>query len=312
MSNNRLESFPILSKNDKNKLNNYLLKVKIIPKSTIDGVEKEIKEEESDFGVKILSSEDTNWTCSNNNLKFTIELNLNEPQKLYDEFDLALPNSKIAIGLMISCKNSNFCEYYDILDLPYNSYSCNTIKNINFNKMNLRREVKLNFFLYLKNIENVEDNRHANKIGTNLGEILEIKYMIEGSSSEFNIQEVNVADKPLWYFDIDINDLNQDLYDNCKIFVNMDNKLYDKFDLKETKETKVRVIWIEIYTRFIYEILLAAYQADFDYQEQYDSNSVGNFVKFYTEILDISKEDLNNTLELYDKLKVYIQNKLFS
>lgn len=313
MKNNILESFPILSSNEKKKIADKYFNLEIQPMTTINNEEKNIifEIDNNNKNIYYLKPDETEWSCKTNDLKLQIKVKFSDVKVFYDEFNLTNKESVLGLGVKVICKNSRFHKYIKFNSMTYHDDTYCDEKNIlvnEKNKRNLTREVKLEFFIYLEKSNNPEDNMHAKIKGTNFGEIKEVDLILEGDDPEFNINEVEEKDKPFIYFDIDWTDLNDEFFSMCKIYINKSSKYHDKIDLKESNDSS-DYIWIETFTNFFTEILFRA-NCDYDENEDYDIGSVGHFVRRYIKDMDLTKETIEDRMRLYEVIKYNIEKRI--
>ena len=256
-----------------------------------------------------LSSSDDKYDLSNNNLSIRGCVSIENIRSLYgkenDYSKVALDDTVIGISLnaysLASKRNitkpigeikldneNNISIYYDI-DFPAGALADKLFVSLNF---------------YIKEAK-TKSNIFATIDGTILGSIYNAIINLEGTGSIFPIRVVSSKDEPLWYVDLNYDDLN-DVFCQNNICLNINSSHYD-FDKIGSQDITIenKTIWKEILSTFFLQIIIGLSdneKSELYMEDNYDEGSIGLFLQYIVKSLEIDKQFLSDPIALNKKL----------
>lgn len=160
--------------------------------------------------------------------------------------------------------------------------------------------------LYVKEV-NTKSNIFASIEGTILGTINTTIINLEGNGSIFPVKVVSSNSEPLWFVDLNYDDLN-DPFGQNRICLNINSAHvdFDKIGSQDITRDN-NAMWKEIFASFFSQIFLGLSQNDkndiFD-NGSFDEGSIGLFLKYILESFDIDKSMLDNPVLLNKKILI--------
>jgi hypothetical protein len=185
-----------------------------------------------------VNEEDSMWSPSENELRFLQNLTIKDPSILFGEEGVTCNENIIGIAAHIHSKESGFQKTVDFGAIRNLEESRNIQIDYYFPPSSIRGIVNLDFFFYVKEVNNTK-SFFANKSGMLLSNenLNSIELVVDGSGSSFPMTEFEDKDGPLWKIEKNWIDAEEDIFEvsNVNISLNTKHKLFP--ELK--KETRV-------------------------------------------------------------------------
>ena len=311
--NNVLESFVLLDDN----LIEHLCVKNSISASYIynnDNSQLNLEKLNDELEDYYLSALDDNYSVAKNNLCIYGCVNIDNIDSLYGKDNnfqrIALDDTVIGVALngysLVS--KHNFTKSIGEITLDNNSASI--MYNIDFPTGALADKLFLSINLYVKEAK-TKSNVYATIDGTVLGTIYNATINLEGTGSIFPIRIVSEKDEPLWYIDLNYDDLNDAFcQNNLCLNINSSHNDFDKIGSKDiTPDNKA--MWKEILASFFSQILVSLSDGEKNeiFKENiYEEGSIGLFLQYILENFGIDKPILDNSILLNKKILLGIDN----
>lgn len=246
------------------------------------------------------------WEPNENDLSVYREMKINNINQLFDVNGIADGNTTLGLGAKIHSKTSDFSK---TIDLGYEIRKGDLIDKLEFNytfePSTLRGNIFVEIFIYNKiNPENVLG--FANEKGINLGVIDVFEIIVDGDGSAFPIVEVKKQDEPLWKLVMNWNDLNNELFDqdNVRLEINVKHKMYD-YIFKDSKPS--RVLLFEIMSNVMSQIIFkAVYDPLYDPASK-EEQSITSVVEYWVEVYNV---DITSFENISHSLRLNLENEM--
>ena len=312
--NNVLESFVSL---DDNLIQHLYVKNSMIASYLNDNNRVKLKLEKinNELEEYYLSSLDDNYNLAKNNLCIHGCVNIQNIKSLYGKDNdfprIALDDTVIGIALngysLVS--KHNFTKSIGEITLNDDN-SSSVIYNIDFPTGALADKLFLSINLYVKEAK-TNSNIYATIDGTVIGTIYSAIINLEGTGSIFPIRIVSEKEEPLWYIDLNYNDLN-DAFCQNNICLNI-NSSHNDFDKIGSQDITLdnKAMWKEILAAFFSQTLVSLSDGEKNdiYKENiYNDGSIGLFLQYILENFDIDKPILDNPILLNKKILLGLDN----
>lgn len=177
----------------------------------------------------IINEVDPNWSPIEHNLKVEQEFNLSSPDKLFGDEGVTNRENTLGLACHIYSKTSNFQTTVHVGDIINTTQEMTIPFQYEFEPNSIGGTIYFDFYIYLKEIR-VEEDSTANSIGTNLMDEPLEQYVIivDGSGSEFPIEEINDPTQPLWRVEMNWTDIYEDLFNSnaVRIILNQAHELF--------------------------------------------------------------------------------------
>lgn len=222
---------------------------------------KEIILNESFDGILTINEYDSMWSPSENDLEVSQLFRFENPSVLFGEAGVTMPMNKIGLAVHLHSKTSNFQKTLNVGTIR-NTENTEEIRFYHhFPPASLRGDIKLDFFLYLK--ESTESfNQHAAKVGMILseGDIENIEIVIDGDGSAFPMSEFQDKSGPLWRLEKNWVEANIDTFDSSNINLSL-NTAHPLFrQIKDGKTAVSRAlmgdIMVQAMSMIIQEVII--------------------------------------------------------
>lgn len=164
-----------------------------------DNMKKEIDLTKCENKIIVVNEFDDQWTPSDNDLIFSTEINIMQPQELFGEAGVTLKSNTLGVAVHLHSKSSFFQKTINIGEITYSEKEISIPFNYIFDKDYLRGEIQLDFYIYLKDIYEQYDV-HANIPGMIVSDddLFSYNLILDGIGSVFPITEFQDKNGPLW------------------------------------------------------------------------------------------------------------------
>ena len=307
--NNVLESFITL---DDNIINHLNIKNSFSASYLIDNnnfqlnLEKLIDDSEEYY----LSSSDDNYSITKNNLCIRGCINVENIGCLFgkeSEYSrIALDDTVIGVSLNAYSVVSKRNITKPIGEFSISDSQSSIIYDISFPIGALADKLFISINLYVKDAK-TKSNIFASIDGTILGNIYSAIINLEGTGSIFPIRVVASNDEPLWYVDLNYDDLNDAFcQNNLCLNINSSHNDFDRIGSQDiTLENKA--MWKEILASFFSQIIISLNDNEKNelYQDDiYGDGSIGLFLQYIIKNFNIDKQVLDNPILLNKKILI--------
>ena len=166
----------------------------------IDGEKIEAQVEKNEEGAIEVNKLLPDWFPNGCDLEYHQEFHIGNPGAFFGNHSVTDKENKIGLAVHVSSRTSMFQETipldYEIEDTPQD-IKLNFTKK--FKRDELRGEVKIGFFFYLKSVKKIHQFQ-ADRPGMTLsdGNFFETCLIVDGSGSAFPITETEIPCGPLW------------------------------------------------------------------------------------------------------------------
>lgn len=186
----------------------------------------EIPKEETQV---VINEADANWSPIEHNLKVEQEFIFSKPNKLFGDGGVTDEANTLGLACHIYSKTSNFQTTVHIGDIIYTNREIRLLFKYDFEPNSIGGSIYFDFYIYLKELK-VEKSSTANIVGTNLMEepLEQLAVIVDGSGSEFPIEEINDPAQPLWMVEMNWTDIYEDLFNSnsLRIILNQAHELF--------------------------------------------------------------------------------------
>lgn len=256
-----------------------------------------------------LSSSDDKYNLAVNNLFIQGCVSLENIKSLYgkeiDYSRIALDDTIIGVSINAYSLVSKRNITKPIGDIKLvNENNLNISYNIEFPMGALADKLFISLNLYVKEAK-TKSNVFASIDGTVLGSIYSAVINLEGTGSIFPIRVVSSKEDPLWYVDLNYDDLNDAFcQNNICLNINSSHSDFGKIGSQDiTIENKT--LWKEILATFFLQIIMrlnANEKDDLYKDDNFTEGSIGLFLQYIVKNLEIDKQFLNDSVSLNKKL----------
>ena len=256
-----------------------------------------------------LSSSDDKYNIANNNLCIRGCVSINNIKSLYgkenDYSKIALDDTVIGVSLNAYSIASKRNITKPIGEIKIDSENnINIYYDINFPTGALADKLFISLNLYVKEVK-TKSNIFASIDGTILGTIYTAIINLEGTGSIFPIRVVSSKEEPLWFVDFNYDDLNDAFcQNNICLNINASHFDFEKIGSQDiTPDNKA--IWKEILSAFFLQLIMGLSDNEKDElykDDNYDEGSIGLFLQYIVDSLEIDKQFLNDPITLNKKL----------
>ncbi len=307
--NNVLESFITL---DDNIINHLNIKNSFSASYLIDNNNFQLNLEKllDDSEEYYLSSSDDNYSITKNNLCIRGCVNVENIGCLFgkeSEYSrIALDDTIIGVSLNAYSIVSKRNITKPIGEFSISDSQSSIIYDINFPVGALADKLFISINLYVKDAK-TKSNIFASIDGTVLGNIYSAIINLEGTGSIFPIRVVASSDEPLWYVDLNYDDLN-DAFCQNNLCLNI-NYLHNDFDKIGSQDITLenKAMWKEILASFFSQIIISLNDNEKNdlYQDDiYVDGSIGLFLQYIIKNFNIDKQVLDNPILLNKKILI--------
>ncbi len=260
---------------------------------------------------EVIYFEDSNyeWDPDSFNLKLTRPLTISNPNFLFGSRGVAPKQSKLAIGVIWTCKASNIRGAKIIHTFGSDEFAplqCNL--NLEFPRGVLKKELNLEVIIYIKEPGKITAGEEilANQPGLNLGIISRSSIVIEGNGSIFPVVEVEEPNMPLWWVYCSWSDPQEDSFDeeHIKLCINKAHKYYSQ--VYNGKSVKDSPLFVEIMASAIQNIIHKVEKSSYweNIKQNYNNSpgSIGEAIYYFMSTFDwdfSSPELLGLTIRKY-------------
>lgn len=209
----------------------YQKEEKIVSYQAINEEIEHSFEIEKDISQLIINELDADWSPIEHNLKIEQQFILGNPGELFG--DQGVTNKKNILGLAchIYSKTSNFQTTIHIGDIIDTTDRLIIPFQYEFDPNSIGGSVYFEFYIYLKEAK-IEESWATNIVGTSLMNkpLEEYTIIIDGSGSEFPIEEINDPSQPLWRVEMNWTDIYEDLFNSnsIRIILNQGHELFQQ------------------------------------------------------------------------------------
>lgn len=178
----------------------------------------------TDENQLIINEIDSLWSPIEHNLIIKQDFFIDRPSELFGSRGVTNQNNVLGLACHIYSKTSHFQTTVHVGDIQYTNEKIELNFQHEFQPNEIGGMVFFNFYIYLKNSE-VVDPFSANIAGTNLMEnpLEEYVIIVDGSGSEFPIEEINDPTQPLWLVEMNWTEVDQDLFNNNSVRLILNN-----------------------------------------------------------------------------------------
>ena len=308
--NNVLESFVKL---DESIINHLNVKNSLNASYIVDNNSIPLKLEKLNFEVEeyYLSSIDDKYSVDKNNLVIHGCVNIENIRSIYGQEDnysrVALDDTIIGISLNAYSLVSKHNVSKPISEIKItNENNVSIVYSFEFPTGSLADKLFITINLYVKEAI-TKSNIYATIDGTVLGSIYNAIINLEGTGSIFPIRVISNKDDPLWYVDLNYDDLNDTFCQN-NICLNV-NSLHDDFDKIGSQDItqENKAMWKEILASFFSQIIMSLNDNEIEdlYKEEtYSDGSIGLFLQYIIGNFDIDRQVLSNPILLNRKIMI--------
>lgn len=310
--NNVLESFVKLDESIINHLNvkNSLNASYIVDNNSIQLKLEKLNIETEEY---YLSSIDDKYSVDKNNLVIHGCVNIENIGSVYGQEDnysrVALDDTIIGVSLNAYSLVSKHNVSKPIGEIKItNENTVSIVYSFEFPTGSLADKLFITINLYVKEAA-TKSNIYATIDGTVLGTIYNAIINLEGTGSIFPIRVIASKKDPLWYVDLNYDDLNDTFCQN-NICLNV-NSLHDDFDKIGSQDItpENKAMWKEILTSFFSQIIMSLNNNEIEdlYKEDvYGEGSIGLFLQYIIGNFDIDKQILSNPILLNRKIMIWL------
>ncbi|WP_229716401.1 hypothetical protein [Staphylococcus pragensis] len=299
------------------KLNNeYIEKAKVrfeqLKLSYLTNDEEEIKEIEiSDEALNSynINEFDSMWSPYDNNLKLEQKLVIDYPSVLFGEDGITCENNVIGLAVHIYSKTSSFQKTVEIASFKKQEERLEIDFDYNFEASTIRGVVNLDFFFYLKEVNETLPYMANNKGMTLSYEDLNpIELVVDGIGSSFPISEFEDKEGPLWKIEKNWISPDEDMLDasNISIAFNIKHPLFAEIK-KETRRINssyMNHIIVQAMAMIIQEVIIIE-EYSIEEEEDLISGTILSAVSYWVKTFNI---DLSDIFSIQNSLMKNIEN----
>ena len=268
------------------------------------------KEFESVFTINEYDSE---WSPDDNNLEVIQKFTFNNPSFLYGEEGITMGKNSIGIAARVYSKMSNFQKTVPFGTVPNSDEPISLEYCINFPKSSIRGDIFIDFFLYLKKVNEINPLQ-ASKAGMILSEnyIGNLVIVVDGIGSTFPMTEFEDKKGPLWKLENNWVDASVDSFDSSyvNLSINVAHPLFEQ--LKSGKQSASRAlmgdIMIQAMTTIIQQVVIIEKNS---LEENNDSlpNSILNAVQYWVSTFNI---DISSLFSIMNTMRSYWDRQMIT
>lgn len=303
--NNILDSFILVDDKTINNLNvTNTFKVSYLKEKSIVSLNLEKMIDQEFF----LTNTNDDFNLSKDNFIICGEVTLDNIGCLYGKQDgynrIALDDTTLGISINAYSRVSKYNITVAIGEIKVIDDKKIIRYNLTFPPGSLADKLFISTNLYVKNVKTIS-NIYGSKTGMVLGTIHSAILNIEGNGSIFPIRIISDKSEPLWYVDLNFDDLNNPFCQNT-ICLNINSAHYE-FDKIGSEDITIEnsTMWKEILVSFLSQILLSLNEFDKNslYEgEIFEEGSIGMFLQYIVKSFDIGKNLIDNPVLLNKNL----------
>lgn len=260
----------------------------------------------------IINEVDTNWSPIEHNLKIEQEFIFSNPNKLFGEQGVTNIKNTLGVACHIYSKTSNFQTTIHVGDIFNTDQETNILFQYEFEPNSIGGSIYLEFYIYLKEVD-VKESFTANDVGTNLmvEPLEQYVIIIDGSGSEFPIEEINDVMQPLWRVEMNWTDIYEDLFNSnsVRIILNQAHELFGQLMNQRNRINQYLMsdIIMSSIAMVIQEAIIAdknEFNEDIDYQPGSIAQVVWYWISTYevnTESIETISNSLRKNADLFIK-----------
>lgn len=299
------------------KLNNeYIEKAKVrfeqLKLSYLTNDEEEIKEIEiSDETLNSynINEFDSMWSPYDNNLKLEQKLVIDYPNVLFGKDGITCENNVIGLAVHIYSKTSGFQKTVEIASFKKQEERLEINFDYNFEASTIRGVVNLDFFFYLKEVNETLPYMANNKGMTLSYEDLNpIELVVDGIGSSFPISEFEDKEGPLWKIEKNWISPDEDMLDasNISIAFNIKHPLFAEIK-KETRRINssyMNHIIVQAMAMIIQEVIIIE-EYSIEEEEDLIPGTILSAVSYWVKTFNI---DVSDIFSIQNSLMKNIEN----
>lgn len=265
----------------------------------MDGKEISLSQKSDKIGVStevVLDDETGNWTPTDNELRVSRDISINNACQLYftksdasnSENAIACHNATIGLGVLWSSSLSYQRGAVIVGEIKRTDEEQKLHLSMVFPKSSLRGELHLSIVLFLMNpgAPSEDEKIYANEPGFKLGEIDSFFIQVDGNGSFFPIREEDKPGEPLWRIECNWTNPEEDLLEDCvAIILNKGHKNYKELD-RNDKKFNIQLLY-EVFGNAVGIMIETLRQDDnFDSLKNAQEGSVASAVNYFTDKLN--------------------------
>ncbi|RIN55579.1 hypothetical protein [Staphylococcus simulans] len=264
--------------------------------SQASGEEKAIEiPSDAQYFIEINEYDDM-WSPSENNLIVKQKLQIDKPYLLFGENGVANKDSIIGFGVHMHSKTSGFQKTLDIGSITDRNDSLELNFQYEFFPSTIRGIVHLDFFLYVKEVHTTNP-KFANHSGMilSLDDLNTIEIVVDGSGSNFPINEFEEKGGPLWKLEKNWADAAEDSFDssNVNLALNKEHPLFDELrkDSRRVNRLLMGNIMIQAMSMIIQQTVLVE-KLKYDDEEDILPGSILSAVAYWINTFEVDTSSL--------------------
>lgn len=191
--------------------------------------EKELIEIPTEVSELIINEYDSSWSPIENNLIIKQKFSFEDPSNFFGIDGVANEHNSLGLACHIYSKTSNFQKTVHLGTINYSEKKLEITFEYEFEPNSIGGVVYFDFFIYLNEVQ-VPDSVHSSIKGTNLSSFSVDNFylIVDGTGSEFPIQEIDDKTQPLWRLDMNWTDIFEDTFDanSIRIILNRGHVLF--------------------------------------------------------------------------------------
>lgn len=274
-----------------------------------EGETKYIDLPEEELNFIQINEFDSMWSPSENSLIIEQTLHVDNPSSLFGDEGVADIDSKIGLGVHLHSKTSGFQKTISVGSFPNENDPIQIHFYHEFPPSTIRGVVNLDFFLYLHESHN-NNPKFANHSGMILTfeDLNMVELIIDGSGSNFPINEFEEPGGPLWKLEKNWADASEDSFDssNVNLAFNTKHRLFEeiKKDTRVVNRGLMGNIMIQAMSMIIQQTLIIE-ENQIEDEDDIMPGSVLAAVAYWVDVFNVDTTSLfsiqNSLLDSLDK-----------
>lgn len=264
----------------------------------------------NDFeGIIKINEYDTMWSPDQHNMRVFQNFTFEKPSVLFGKQGVTMPGNKIGLGVHMHSRTSNFQKTISVGTISNVTSNVNIEFNHVFPTSELRGNLLLDFFLYLKEYDDYCP-QHATTVGMILSEddISNLEIIIDGEGSIFPMSEFSDKNGPLWKIEKNWIEASIDTFDssNVNLSLNIAHPLFKQIKAGKTTISRAMMgdIMIQAMALIIQQVILIEEPEDF---EDALPNSILSAVNYWVSTFEV---DISSLFSIINSLKEYWDKKM--
>jgi|SRR5699024_9952119 len=255
-------------------------------------------------GVLKVNSYDENWSPDIHNLILNQRIYIANVPRLFGENGITMRGNKIGLAAHIHSRTSNIQETIDIAEINCIADDFEYSFTHVFPKNYLRGKIEIDFFMYLKEINNY-DTFQANHVGMKLSQenLYNLLIFVDGDGSIFPMNEINDPNEVLWELNYHWVDASQEPFDNSTVnlTINIGHPLFNQLKNGKQRVNKMLMgdIMLQSMAMIIQQVVIIEDYV-LDDVEVGSNDSILSVVKYWVSTYEV---DTSNIFSIKNSLR---------